>query len=208
MISSQAVFLRGDRAGCASPVPWPHGCGPPPGRVGGGVTRVREFTCIHRVSVGDECGDSVAVESVKFSCAPGWAFLAQDQLSDRPCAHVDQVGGLSDPGALADAVIGLDRRIPALALVEDLGGIADPDIDGVAEGEPHPGGATVLGEGVGGASGIAAHQDLGCQDRRVGRYCGGSDSIAEPSTLTWSAAALSCVSAQQLVQPLRAIVAS
>ena len=113
--------------------------------------------------VGDERGDSVSVGVGEVQLRAGvGAFLAQDQPGpDRPCAHVDQVGGLSDPGAVAEAAAGVDRRIPALALVEDLGGIADPDIDGVAEGEPHPGGATRLGEGVGGAGGIAAHQDLG-----------------------------------------------
>jgi len=89
------------------------------------------------------------------------AFLAQDQPGPgRPTARVDEIGGFGDPGAVADAAAGIDRRIPAVGGVQDFDRVADPGVDGVAEGETHPGGAAGVGEGVGGTSGIAAHQNF------------------------------------------------
>ena len=89
------------------------------------------------------------------------AFLTQDQPGPgRPAAQVHQVGGFGDPGAVADGAAILDRRIPAVGGVEDFHRIAHAGIHGVAEGEPHPARAARLGEPVGGAGRIAAHQNL------------------------------------------------
>jgi hypothetical protein len=58
------------------------------------------------------------------------------------------------------AAAGIDRRIPAVGGVQHFHRVADPGVDGVAQGEPHPGLAARVGEGVGGTSGIGAHQNL------------------------------------------------
>ena len=110
--------------------------------------------------------------SVNRSCAPGWgrSLRRTSRVPVRPGGQVDQVGGLGDPGAVADAAVGVDRRIPALAEVEGVHGVLHPPIDGVAEGEPHPGGAAGGGEVVGGPGGVAAHQHpQACRDRRDAR---------------------------------------
>ena len=89
------------------------------------------------------------------------AFFAQDQPGPvGPVAHVDRRGGFGDPGAVADAAARFDRRIPAVALVEGFRRVANPGVDGVAEGEPHPDRPAGVGEGVGGTGGIATHQNL------------------------------------------------
>lgn len=89
------------------------------------------------------------------------SFLAQDQPgAGRPAAQVDQSGGLGDPGAVAEPTCGVDRRVPALGEVEGVHGVLHPPIDGVAEGEPHPGSVAGVGEVVSGPGGIAAHQNL------------------------------------------------
>ena len=130
-------------------------------------------------------------ESVNRSCAPG-AFFAQDQPGPgRPAAHLDQSGGLGDPGAVADAAVGLDGRIPAVVAVEDLDGVAHAGVDGVAEGESHPGVTAGGGERVGGAGGIRSHQ-ICCPagSSGFGRYAAGNCFSACSNTVRWSAAVL------------------
>jgi len=112
--------------------------------------------------VGDERGHSQPVGIGEPQLRSGMrAFLTQDQPgSGRPAAQVHQVGGFGDPGAVTDGAAVLDRRIPAVGGVEDFHRILHAGIHGVAEGEPHPPRAARLGEVVGGAGRIAAHQNL------------------------------------------------
>ncbi len=94
--------------------------------------------------IGDECGNTHAVGVGEPQLCTGvGAVFTQDQPGcGGPSGQGDQVGGFGNPGALADTTVGVDRRVPAIAEVED--GVLDPSIDGVAEGEPHPSGAGML----------------------------------------------------------------
>ncbi len=70
--------------------------------------------------VGDERGDPHPVGVGEPQLRTGMrAFFAQDQPgAGRPATEVDQVGGLGDPGPLADPAVGVDRWIPAIGEVE------------------------------------------------------------------------------------------
>jgi hypothetical protein len=101
-------------------------------------------------------------ESVNRNWARGLgAFLAQDQPGPGgPGAHLDQPGGFGDPPAVAEVAVGVDCRIPAVVGVEDFHRVAHPGVDGVAEGESHPGLPARGGERVGPTRRIGAHQNL------------------------------------------------
>ena len=111
--------------------------------------------------VGEKPGDAVPVGVGEPQLGAGMrAFLTQDQPgAGRPGGQVHQGGGLTDPGAVADAAVGLDRRIP-VAVGEYLGGIAHGGVDRTAQREPHVCVAARRGETIGGARGVRADQHL------------------------------------------------
>ena len=112
--------------------------------------------------VGEKPGDPVPVGIGEPQLRAGMrALLAQDQSGPgRPFRQVHQIGGLGHPGAVADAAVGLHRRIPPIGGVEGVDRVADPSVDRAAQREPHRGVAARGGEPMGGAGGVRADQDL------------------------------------------------
>lgn len=85
----------------------------------------------HFTMVSGSAGDvglSPPLESTALHGTPGAPW--QDQPGGgRPGGQIHQIGGLGHPGALADATVCGDGRIPRVVGVEHLGGLADRGAD-------------------------------------------------------------------------------
>ena len=120
--------------------------------------------------------------SVNRSCAPGWGRSLRriNRVPAGQVARLTRSVASATHAPVADAAVGVDRRVPAVAEVEGVHGVLHPRIDGVAEGEPHPGGAAGLGETVGGPGGVTAHQHLSAHPDPAGRAANPAAALPAP----------------------------
>jgi len=143
MISSQAAFESAPvgQGRLSRRWAWLGGYGPPPGRVGG-FGASQQPSARHDTGCGwfgDEGGTRSPSESVKVRCAPGWGVLAQDSrvpAGQRSCRQGRWPSATQAPSRRSPP----DRsRITSVDLGEGcFGGVAYPDVHGVAEEIPTP----------------------------------------------------------------------